>query len=162
MTPIDKKSVPLPHRRNRVNKLSHSFLLISWVFSLVCRDENKLFYDRKKIAKLEEESIIVGKTFKTAKSAGDKKLRLRTAEIVASLNEKRISQITTKKLCYKVHIARFKNKAVPCPVQAKHVQSQHQVDLVDMRKCPVDGKGSCTNIFFNSWMFLADNTGWSP
>ena len=115
-------------------------ILISWLFSLVCRDENKLFYDGKKIAKLEEESIIVGKTVKTAKSAGIKKLRLRTAESVASLNGKRISQITSKKLCYKVHIARFKNKAVPCPVQAKHVQSQHQVDLVDMQKRPVEWK----------------------
>ena len=58
-------------------------ILISWLFSLVCRDENKLFYDGNEIAKLEEESIIVGETVKTAKSTGIKKLRLRTAESVA-------------------------------------------------------------------------------
>ena len=136
-------------KKKQVNKLSHLFhcLLISWIFSLVCRDENKLFYDGKKIAKLEEESIIVGKTVKTAKSAGIKKLRLRTAESVASLNGKRISQITSKKLCYKVHIARFKNKAVPCPVQAKHVHSQNQVDLVDMQKHSVEWKKLYKYIF---------------
>ena len=142
MTPNDKKSVPLPlpHRkRNRVNKLSHSFhcVLISWFFSLVCRDENKLFYDGKKIAKLKEESIIVDETVKTAKSTGIKKLRLRTAESVAIWMKKRISQITSKKLCYKVHIARFNNKAMPCP---KHIQWQNQVDLVDMQKRPVEWK----------------------
>ena len=82
-----------------------------------------------KIARLEEESIGVDKGFKAAKSAGIKKLRLRTAESTAGLT----SRITGKKLSYKVHNARFRNKAVPCPVQAKHVQSQHQVDLVDIQ-----------------------------
>ena len=85
---------------------------------------------------MEEESIIVDKAFKAAKSEGIKKLRLRTAESVAGLSEKRISQITEKK----GHNARFTNKAVSCSVQAKHIQSQHQVDLVDMQKCPVEWK----------------------
>ena len=91
---------------------------------------------------MEEESIIVEKAFKAAKSAGIKKLRLRTAESIAGLSEQRIFRITGKKLSYKVHNTRFRNKAVPCPVQAKHVQSQHQMDLVDMKKCPVEWKGN--------------------
>ena len=66
---------------------------------------------------------------------------MKTAESVTGLSEKQISRITGKKLSYKVHNARFRNKAVPCPVHAKHVQSQHQVDLVDMQKCPVEWKG---------------------
>ena len=89
---------------------------------------------------MEEESIIVDKAFKAAKSAVIKKLRLRTAESVGDLSEKRITRITGKKLSCKVHNAGFRNKAVPCPVQAKHVQSHHQVDLVDMQKCPVEWK----------------------
>ena len=90
---------------------------------------------------MEEERIIVDKAFKAAKSAGIKKLRLKTTESIAGLSEKRISRITGKKLSYKVHNARFRNKTVPCPVQAKHVQSQHHVDLVDMQMCPVEWKG---------------------
>ena len=89
---------------------------------------------------MEEESIIVDKAFKAAKSAVIKKLRLRTAESVGDLSEKRITRIIGKKLSCKVHNAGFRNKAVPCPVQAKHVQSHHQVDLVDMQKCPVEWK----------------------
>ena len=41
-----------------------------------------------------------------------------------------------------VHNARFRNKSVHSSVQAKHVHSQHQVDLVDMEKSPIDGKGN--------------------
>ena len=44
--------------------------------------KTNFFNSGKKIAKLEEESIIVEKVFKAAKSAGIKKLRLRTAESV--------------------------------------------------------------------------------
>ena len=71
--------------RNSVNKLPHSFLLISYVLSLGGKDGNKLFYDGKKIATLKEESIIVDKA---TKSVRIKKLRLKTAESVAGLSEK--------------------------------------------------------------------------
>ena len=94
--------------------------------------EKNFFYYGKKAVRLEQESIIVDKAFKAAKSEGIKKLRLTTAESVTGLSEKRISQITQKKLSY---------KAVSCSVQAKHIQSQHLVDLVDMQKCPVEWKG---------------------
>ena len=62
-------------------------------------------------------------------------------KVFAGLSEKWISPITWKKLCYKVHNTRFKKKARPCPVQAKHGQSQHQVDLVVMKKCKSKWKG---------------------
>ena len=35
----------------------------------------------------------------------------------------------------------FTNKAVPKPVFAKHVQSQHQIDLIDLSKDQVKNKG---------------------
>ena len=86
-------------------------------------------------------SIIVDKAFKAAKSAGIMKLILRAAESVADLSQKRLSRITGTKPSYKVLNARFRNKAVPCPVEANHVQLQLEVDLVDMKKCPVEWKG---------------------
>ena len=55
--------------------------------------EPSLFYNGKKIAKLEEKSVIVDKAFKPAESVGIKKLRLRTTESVAGLREKRIFEV---------------------------------------------------------------------
>ena len=68
------------------------------------------FYDGKKIAKLEGKSIIVEKAFKTTKSAGIEKVILRTAESVAGFSEKLTSSFTGKKLYYKVHNPRFREK----------------------------------------------------
>ena len=99
--------------RNRVNKVPHSFLPISYVLSLRGKDGIKLFCKEKKIAKLKEESIIADQAFKTVKSLAIKKLRLKTAESVAGLSKKRISRITGKKLCCKVHNARIRTKTVP-------------------------------------------------
>ena len=87
-----------PPSRNRVNKLPHLCLPKSYVLSLGGKDGKKLFYDEKKIAKLQEESIIVDKPLKAATSARIKKLRLRTAKSAAGLSEKRIPPITGKKL----------------------------------------------------------------
>ena len=42
---------------------------------------------------------------------------------------------------YRVHNARFLSKATPKPVTAKHVQSQHQIDLTDLSKDPVKHNG---------------------
>ena len=42
---------------------------------------------------------------------------------------------------YRVHKVKFTNKAVPKLVFAKHVQSQNQIDLIDLRKDPVKNKG---------------------
>ena len=38
---------------------------------------------------------------------------------------------------YRIHNARFTNKARPRPVTAKRAQSQHQIDQIDLSKEPV-------------------------
>ena len=66
---------------------------------------------------------------------------MRAAESVAGLSQKRLSRITRTKRSYKVLNASLRNKTVPCPVQANHVQLKLEKDLVDMKKCPVEWKG---------------------
>ena len=71
----------------KTTKAGDFLLYYVYIFQEVIIKTN-FFNSGKKIAKLEEESIIVEKVFKAAKSAGIKKLRLRTAESVAGLSEK--------------------------------------------------------------------------
>lgn len=89
-----------------------------------------LYFDGRKVLKISSISNVVGKTFKEAKSAGCKKIRNRAAAGFAGLSERRILSVTNSELKYRIHNAKFTNKAVPRPVTAKHVQSQHQVDLM--------------------------------
>ena len=77
LSPIEKE-IGLTNCHTRFTVfLYHGFFL--WCVGT----KTNFFYDGKKIAKLKEESIIVGETVKTAESTGIKKLRLRTAESVA-------------------------------------------------------------------------------
>ena len=78
------------------------------------------------------------KTFKESKSAGYEKLKQRSHDSYTGLTERKIRQVTSSNNRYRVHNAAFTNKAVPKPVRAHHVQSQHQVDLVDSSKEPVE------------------------
>ena len=96
---------------------------------------------RKKVVKKSLISTNVGHTFKQAKSGGCKKLRYRAASSYADLSEKKILQVTNNEFKYRVHNAKFTNKATPKPVTAKHVQSQHQIDLIDLSKDPVKHNG---------------------
>ena len=57
----------------------------------MCSCRTPSCFDREEIAKLEEESIIIDKALKAAKLVGIKKLRLRIAESVSGLSEKRVS-----------------------------------------------------------------------
>ena len=91
--------------------------------------------------KTSDVSGIVAKTFKETKSAGYKKLKHRSDDSYAGLTERRIRQVTSSNVKYRVHNATFTNKAVPKPVRAHHVQSQHQVDLVDLSKQAVEFAG---------------------
>ena len=91
--------------------------------------------------KTSDVSGIVAKTFKETKSAGYKKLKHRSDDSYAALTERRIRQVTSSNVKYRVHNAAFTNKAVPKPVRAHHVQSQHQVDLVDLSKQAVEFAG---------------------
>lgn len=42
---------------------------------------------------------------------------------------------------YRVHNAKFTTKATLKPVTAKHLQSQHQIDQIDLSKDPVKHNG---------------------
>ncbi|KAL9960366.1 hypothetical protein ACROYT_G033814 [Oculina patagonica] len=100
-----------------------------------------MYFAGKKVVKKSLIPVVVGKTFDKAKSGGCKKLRNRAASSYAGVSEKNILQVTSSDLKYQVHNARFTNKAIPKPVTANHVQSQHQIDLVDLSKDPVRHNG---------------------
>ena len=78
--------------------------------------------------------------FDEAKSVGCKKLRNHAANSNTGLSEKQIIHVTNGEFKYRVHNVRFTNNAGPKPVFAKHVQSQHQIDLIDLSKDPVKVK----------------------
>lgn len=84
-----------------------------------------LYFDGRKVLKISSISNVVGKTFKEAKSGGCKKIRNHAAAGFAGLSERRILSVTNSELKYRIHNAKFTNKAVPRPVTAKYVQSQH-------------------------------------
>ena len=79
--------------------------------------------------------------FDEAKSVGCKKLRNHAANSYTGLSEKQIIHVTNSQFKYRVHNVKFTNKAVPKLVFAKHVQSQHQIDLIDPSKDQVKNKG---------------------
>ena len=79
--------------------------------------------------------------FDQAKSVGCKKLRNHAANSYTGLSEKQILHVTNSEFKYRVHNVKCNNKAVPKPVFAKHIQSQHQIDLIDLSKDPVKNKG---------------------
>ena len=62
-------------------------------------------------------------------------------QLCAGFSEKKILQVTNNEFKYRVHNAKFTNKATPKPVTAKHVQSQHQIDLIDLSKDPIKHNG---------------------
>ena len=73
---------------------------------------------------------------------GTKKLRDQAASSYAGLSDKKkILQVTNNESKYRVHNARFTNKATRKPVTAKRLQSQHQIDLIDLSKDPVKHNG---------------------
>ncbi|KAL9983848.1 hypothetical protein ACROYT_G006088 [Oculina patagonica] len=110
-------------------------------FHLGTESTPTLYFAGKKVVKKSLIPVVVGKTFDKAKSGGCKKLRNRAASSYAGVSEKNILQVTSSDLKYRVHNAKFTNKAIPKPVTANHVQSQHQIDLVDLSKDPVRHNG---------------------
>ena len=86
---------------------------------------------------------------KQAKSRGCKKLRYRAASSYAGLSEKNILQVTNNEFKYRVHNAKLTNKATPKPVTAKQVQSQQQIDLIDLSKDPVKRNGKVYKYFLS-------------
>ena len=82
------------------------------------------------------------KVFTEAKSGGAKKLRLRTADSVVGLSEREILKITTKSPRFRSFNVKFKNKAIPRLVRVKEIQTQHQIDLVNLSDMRVEYQGT--------------------
>ena len=106
-----------------------------------------LYFSRKKGCKEVLRITVVANTFDQAKSGGCKKLRDRAESSYAGLSEKekiiimKILQVMKNEFKYRVLNARFTNKATPKPVTAKHVQSQHQINLIELSKHLVKHNG---------------------
>ena len=121
-----------------------------------------MYFSERKVVKKSSVSALVGKTLDEAKSGSCKKLRNRAANSYAGLSEKQILQVTNIKFKYRVHNAKFTNKAAPKPVVAKSVQSQNQIDLIVLSKDPVKYNGkarkyilSIMNVFSRFLWLLA-------
>ena len=84
---------------------------------------------------------VVEKAFDESKSAGARKLRLRTAHKYSGMSEKKILEVVTGDNKFRRFNAKFTNKAAPRPVRAKEVMGQLQVDLVNMNSQKVVFKG---------------------
>ena len=104
------------------------------LFALGPEESPTLYFNGKKAVKTSDVSRIVGKTFKETKSERYKKLKQRTADGYAGLTERQIRHVTSNNIKYRIYNAVFKNKVLPKPVRAKHVHSQHQIDLIDLTK----------------------------
>ena len=103
--------------------------------------DNNLLYQGKKVVKKSSISKFVSKTFDNNKSGGVKKLRLRAANSLAGLSEKQILGITNVEKKYRIFNAKFLNKPTPRAVLVKDVQTQHQIDLVNLSNMKVTYRG---------------------
>ena len=97
-----------------------------------------LYFDGRKVVKKSDVSRIVDKTFTETKSAGYKKLKHLAAESYAALTKRQIRHVTSSSIKYRIHNAVFTKVVLPKPVGAKHVHSQHQIDLIDLNKQSVN------------------------
>ena len=82
-----------------------------------------------------------------AKSGGANKLRLRTADSVVGLSEREILKRTAKSTEFRPFNVKFKNKAIPRPMQVKEIQTRHQIDLVNLSDMRVVSVLSIMDIF---------------
>ena len=87
------------------------------------------------------------KAFTGAKSGGANKLRLRTADSVVGLSEREILKRTAKSTEFRPFNVKFKNKAIPRPMQVKEIQTRHQIDLVNLSDMRVVSVLSIMDIF---------------
>ena len=126
-------NVPVKDRTRVQKSTVIRFWRWRYLFNFGQEREPTLYFGGLKVVKQSSVSAVVGKMFHDAKSGGCKKLRNRAAESYAGLTERKILRITSNELKYRIHNAKFRNKGTPRPVRAKHVQSQHQIDLIDLR-----------------------------
>lgn len=59
------------------------------------------------------------------------------------VSEHKILKVTSIDHRYKQFNAKFTNKAYPRPVNAKDIQTQHQIDLVDLNDLQLGRDGKC-------------------
>ena len=134
-----KFNVPL-HQRTRVQK---NTVVRYWrrkaAFSI--RSDHNLYFNNLQVATLAQLPEIVDKTFTNLKSAGYKKIGHHLANVYAGIPERKILSETCKNVKYSQYKVQFRNKAIPKPVRAKKIQSQHQIDLIDFVQEPVMFKG---------------------
>ena len=93
------------------------------------------------MVKKSEVRKVVDKTFDACKSAGFKKLCVRTAESYAGLNENKILEITKKHVKYRKFNVKFLNKAITRPVRVPSVMEQVQIDLTNLSSQRVEYEG---------------------
>lgn len=129
--------VPVAQRTRSQKSAVVQFWKRKELFTLGNEEIPTLYFNGRKVVKKSEVSGVVAKTFKETKSAGYKKLKHRSHDSYAGLSERKIRQVTSSNIKYRVHNAAFTNKTVPKPVRAQHVQSQHQIDLIDLSREPV-------------------------
>ena len=93
------------------------------------------------MVKKSEVRKVVDTTFDACKSAGVKKLRVRTAESYAGLIENKILKITNKHVKYRKFNVKFLNKAIPQPMRVSSVIEQVQIDLINLSSQRVEYEG---------------------
>ena len=80
------------------------------------------------------------KAFTEIKSGEAKKIWLRAADSVVGLSEKEILKVTAKSPRFRSFNVKFKNKAIPQPVE--EIQTQHQIYLVNLGDICVEYQGA--------------------
>ena len=80
------------------------------------------------------------KAFTEIKSGRAKKIRLRSPYSVVGLSEKEILKITAKSPGFRSFNIKFKNKAIPQPVE--EIQTQHQIYLVNLSDMCMEYQGA--------------------
>ena len=117
-------------------------------FFLGGKDNSQLFLGNRRVLKIGKGKIILEKAFTEAKSGGAKKLRLRTADSVVGLSEREILKITTKSPRFRSFNVKFKNKTIARLVRVKEIQTQHQIDLVNLSDMRVEYQGTVYQYVF--------------
>ena len=75
------------------------------------------------------------------KGLGTRKLRLRLGGKYSGVSEKNVQRVMERSRKYQLLKARFDNKPILHPIQAKEVNVRHQCDLVDLQKWDVCYRG---------------------
>ena len=129
---------PLPPVKERSRAQKPAVILL-WRSKgqLSIRGENSkdvLFCNGRRILRSSEIKSLVADEFHRTKGSGAKKIVCSLNDKFVGISRSRVQNIlNTDKLHYRKN-ARFLNKAILKPIQARDVQVRHQVDLMDLGK----------------------------